>query len=339
MRIAILSTPFIRVPPAGYGGTELFCYELSEELCARGHDVTIFTTGDAWTSCRKRWLFAAPSWPPHPHDDINHVAWALSEIRGGGYDVVHLNSALAVPFHRHVDAPCVLTLHHHRDPATSRLYAENPAVSYVCISARQRALEDPLPAAVIHHGVRPDRYLPSDEEDGYLLHLGRYAPEKGTHLAIDVAAAAGLPLKLAGRTHAQDRDYFASAVAPRLGQPGVEDLGEADPKRKIALLRRARALLCPLQWEEPFGLVAIEAMLTGTPVLAFARGALPEIVDEGITGFLAPPDDVASLGRIAARLRGFDRRACAARARRRFSAAAMTDAYEALYRRVAAGRG
>jgi glycosyltransferase involved in cell wall biosynthesis len=251
--------------------------------------------------------------------------------------VVHLNSALAVPFHRHVDAPCVYTLHHHRDPATSRLYAENPGVSYVCISARQRAIEDPLPAAVIHHGIRPDPYLPSDEEDGYLLHLGRFAPEKGTHLAVDVAVAAGLPLKLAGRTHPQDSAYFAAEVAPRLGQPGVEEVGEAGPNRKVALLRRARALLCPLQWEEPFGLVAIEAMLTGTPVLAFARGSLPEIVDEGITGFLAPPDDVAALARIASRLGSFDRAACAARARRRFSAAAMTDAYEALYKRITAG--
>jgi glycosyltransferase involved in cell wall biosynthesis len=336
MRIAILSTPFIRVPPLGYGGTELFCYTLAEELHARGHDVTLFTTGDSSVSCRTRFLYAEPEWPPHPHDEIHHVAWALSEASSAGYDIVHLNSALGVPFQRYVDAPVVYTLHHHRDPATSRLYAAHPGIAYVAISERQRAIEAPLPAAVIHHGLRPDLYPPSETEDGYLLHLGRYAPEKGTHLAVDVAAGAGLPLKLAGRTHPQDAAYFAANLAERLTRPGVTELGEADPPRKLGLLRRARALLCPLQWEEPFGLVAIEAMLTGTPVLGFARGSLPEIVDEGVTGFLAPPDDVAGLSRLATRLARFDRAACARRARERFSAAVMTDAYEGLYRRLCA---
>jgi glycosyltransferase involved in cell wall biosynthesis len=336
MRIAIISTPFIRVPPAGYGGTELFCYELAEELHARGHDVTLFTTGDSEVSCRKRWLYPRPEWPPQPHDEIAHAAWAISEAAGGGFDVVHLNSPLGVPLARFVDAPVVYTIHHHREAATSRMYAANPGVGYVAISCRQRDLEAPLPGAVvIHHGLRPDRYLPGGTDGGYLLHLGRYAPEKGTHLAVDVAAQAGLPLKLAGRTHAQDAAYFAEHVAPRLGRPGVEELGEADVLQKIALLRHARALVCPLRWEEPFGLVAIEAMLCGVPVLGFARGSFPEIVEEGVTGFLAPPDDVAALARLCAHLPGFDRAACARRARARFTAAAMTDAYEALYHRLA----
>jgi glycosyltransferase involved in cell wall biosynthesis len=339
MRIAIVSTPFIRVPPAGYGGTELFCHELAEELHARGHDVTLFTTGGSAAPCRLRWLYPDPSWPPHPHDEILHATWAMSAAVAAGAEVVHLNSALGIPLSRLLDAPVVYTIHHHHEPATSRLYRAYPDVAYVAISHRQRELSAPLPGAVvIHHGLRPERYPPSEEEDGYLLHLGRYAPEKGTHLAIDVAAAAGLPLLLAGRTHAQDAAYFAAEVAPRLGRPGVEELGEADRSRKIALLRRARAVVCPLRWEEPFGLVAIEAMLSGTPVLGFARGSFPEIVEEGVTGFLAPPDDVAALARLASRLAGFDRAACARRARERFTASAMTDAYEALYRRVIAER-
>jgi glycosyltransferase involved in cell wall biosynthesis len=337
MRIAILSTPFVRVPPIGYGGTELFCYELAEELHARGHDVSLFTTGDSETSCRKRWIYPRPEWPPHPHDEINHAAWAMSAAARTGAEVVHLNSALGVPFQRYLDAPVVYTLHHHHDPATSRLYAAHPDIGYVAISARQRELMAPLPGAVvIHHGLRPEVYPPSLEDDGYLLHLGRYAPEKGTHLALDVAAEAGLPLRLAGRVHPPDLDYFTTHVAPRLGRPGVAEVGEADRERKVALLRGARALLCPLQWEEPFGLVAIEAMLCGTPVLGFARGAFPEIVEEGLTGFLAPPDDTAALARLATRLGGFDRGACARRARERFTVAAMTDAYEALYRRMVA---
>lgn len=335
MRIAILSTPFIRVPPAGYGGTELFCYELAEELHARGHDVTLYTTGDSTTSCRKRALYAEAQWPPTPHDDATHVAWALADVLSGSCDVVHVNSALAVPFTRFVNLPIVYTLHHHREEPTSRLYAAHQHLTYVAISRRQLELETRLDdACVIHHGLSPERYPESDRDDGYLLHLGRYAPEKGTHLAVDVARATGCPIVLAGRTHRQDAAYFEKEVVPRLGQPGVAEVGEADHPRKLALLRGARALVCPLQWEEPFGLVAIEAMLCGTPVIGFARGSYPEIVDEGVTGFLAPPGDAATLAKLATRLDGFDRRACARRARQRFTTAVMTDAYEALYARV-----
>jgi glycosyltransferase involved in cell wall biosynthesis len=337
MRIAILSTPFIRVPPIGYGGTELFCYELAEELHARGHDVTLFTTGDSEVSCQKRSLYPTPQWPPHPHDEANHAAWALAEAVSAGFEVVHLNSQLGVPFQRFIAAPLVHTIHHPREEATSRLYAAHPGVRYVAISQRQLQLEAPLPGAVvIHHGLSPERYPPSGHDDGYLLHLGRYAPEKGTHLAIDIATLASVPIKLAGRTHPTDAAYFATHVAPRLRGRGVEELGEAHQEQKLALLRGARALLCPLQWEEPFGLVAIEAMLCGTPVLGFARGSFPEIVEDGLTGFLAPPDEVEALARRVLDLRGFDRAACARRARERFSIGVMTTAYEALYRRLAA---
>jgi glycosyltransferase involved in cell wall biosynthesis len=337
VRIAILSTPFIRVPPAGYGGTELFCYELAEELHARGHDVTLYTTGDSTTSCRKRWLYARAEWPPTACDDTTHVAWSLSDILNGDFDVVHLNSALALPFTRFADRPFVYTIHHHREEPASRLYAAHQYVAYVAISRRQLELETRLEhATVIHHGLSPERYPESDRDAGYLLHLGRYAPEKGTHLAIDAARIAGLPLVLAGRTHAQDRAYFEAKVAPLLRGADVSEVGEADHPRKLSLLRGARALLCPLQWEEPFGLVAIEAMLCGTPVIGFARGSYPEIVEEGVTGFLAPPGDAAALARLVARLDGFDRRACARRARERFTTAVMTDAYEALYERLVA---
>lgn len=338
MRIAILSTPFIRVPPAGYGGTELFCYELAEELHARGHDVTLYTTGDSVTSCAKRWLYARPQWPPAPHDEINHLSWALRDVLARGFDVAHLNSPLGVPLSRFADVPIVYTLHHDREAPMSRVYDAHAGVAYVAISRRQLELETKLRhATVIHHGLSPERYPESDRDDGYLLHLGRYAADKGTHVAIDIALAAGLPIKLAGRTHPGDVSYFVTEVAPRLGHGSVMEVGEADHAKKLALLRGARALLCPLAWEEPFGLVAIEAMLTGTPVLGFARGSFPEIVDEGVTGFLAAPGDASALAKIAAKLDRFDRRACARRARERWSTGVMADAYEALYARVARG--
>lgn len=339
MRIAIVSTPFIRVPPTGYGGTELFCYELAEELHARGHDVTLFTTADSISSTRRRALYQHPVWPPNPSDEVIHAAWALADIEREGFDVAHFNSALGLPFGRFVSTPIVHTIHHGREEPISRLYASCPQVAFVAISRRQLELETPLASAtVIHHGVSSERYPPSDRDEGYLLHLGRWAHEKGTHLAVDAARAAGLPIKLAGRVHSQDRGYFERELRPRFALPGVTEVGEANYEQKLALLRGAAALLCPLQWEEPFGLVAIEAMFCGTPIVGFARGAFPEIVDEGVTGFLAPDDDVSALAALASGLGRFDRRACARRARERFSIAAMTDAYERLYARVAGRR-
>lgn len=335
MRIAVLSTPFIRVPPSGYGGTELFCWELSEELAARGHEVTLYTTGDSITHCSRRALYHRAEWPPTAHDDVNHVAWAFSEIAHREFDLVQLNSSLGVPFARFVSVPIVHTIHHHREEPMSRLFAAHPRVVYVAVSGRQLALETPLArSAVIHHGLSPDRYAPSLRDQGYLLHLGRYAMEKGTHLAIDAARLAGLPIKLAGRTHAPDVGYFAAEIRPRLAQEGVEELGEAAHDRKVDLLRGARALLCPLQWEEPFGLVAIEAMLCGTPVVGFPRGSFPEIIDQGVTGFLVEDGDVTAMARVAASLTRFDRAACTLRARERFSTQVMTNAYERLYERV-----
>jgi glycosyltransferase involved in cell wall biosynthesis len=339
MRIAIISTPFIRVPPAGYGGTELFCHELCEELVARGHDVTLFATGDSVTKARKRWLYLRPEWPPSPADELNHAAWALGEVQKGGFDVVQLNSPLGLPFTRWIDAPAVLTLHLHREEPTSRLLTTHPQVTFVAISRRQLDLEVSLPrSTVIHHGLSPERYPPSAESHGYLLHLGRYAPEKGTHLALDAAAAAELPIKLAGRIHPPDRAYFEEQIIPRLAWPTVEEVGEVGHDRKVALLRGARALVAPLEWEEPFGLAAIEAMLCGTPVIGFPRGSFTEIIDEGVTGFLAPDGDVEAIARLARKLERFDRLGCARRARARFSAKTMVNAYEALYARLAKAR-
>jgi len=341
MRIAIISTPFIRVPPDGYGGTELFCYELAEELHARHHEVTIFTTGDSVVRCRKRFLYPRGQWPMTAADEFNHIGWAFSEIARStaGFDVVQTNSPLSIPLAPFLKLPIVHTIHHKREDEFSRIYAIHPDVHYVGISRRQLSMETSLPhATVIHHGVSPESYPVSREDAGYLLHLGRFAAEKGTDLAIDVAEKAGLRLVLAGRVHPQDHAFFASSVAPRLGHPYVELVGEADSKRKVELLRGARALVCPLRWEEPFGLVVVEAMMCGTPVLGFARGAFPEIIDEGVTGFSIPADDVEGMAKIAQSLDRFDRLACARRARERFTTSAMTDAYQALFRRALAER-
>jgi glycosyltransferase involved in cell wall biosynthesis len=341
MRIAIVSTPFVRVPPRGYGGTELFCGNLAEGLLCREHDVTLFATGDSEFSGHLKAYFHEAKWPPSDDVDLIHLRWALKEIARDprGYDAVLINSAQGIELARDLGLTVVYTLHHPREERLSRLYAAHPEVHYVGISARQLELEVPLRnASLIHHGLDISAYPPSRRCEGYLLHLGRFAPEKGTHLAIDAARLAGVPIVVAGRAHANDNDqlYYARKVVPRLRLPGVEAVGEADHERKVALLRGARALLCPIEWEEPFGLIATEAMLTGTPVIGFARGSFPEIVDDGVSGLLV--SDVAEMAKAIHSVRRLDRARCARRARERFSADRMVADYERVFASVARPR-
>jgi glycosyltransferase involved in cell wall biosynthesis len=334
MRIAIVSTPFVRVPPPGYGGTELFCGTLAEALLRRGHDVTLFATGDSRFSGELRACFEQPSWPPTDAIDRTHARFCMHEISRAriGYDAVQVNSPACIAAARDLGIPVVYTIHHTRDEKMSKLYDAHPEVHYVAISQRQLELETPFDrASVIHHGIDVDAYPTSLGDDGYVLHLGRFSPEKGTHHAIDAAAKARVPIVIAGRVHEKDEDarYYREELIPRFEQPGVIRAGEADHRRKASLLRGARALLCPVQWEEPFGLISIEAMVCGTPVIAFARGALPEIIDDGVTGMIV--SDVDQMAEAIARARHWDRKKCMARARDRFSADRMAREYEQIF--------
>jgi glycosyltransferase involved in cell wall biosynthesis len=338
MRIAIVSTPFVRVPPCGYGGTELFCSHLAEGLHRRGHQVTLFATGDSEFSGVLKAHVAEAQWPPSDEIDVAHLRWSLGEVAadGDGYDAVQINSAHGIGLAPELGIPVVYTLHHPREESLSQIYAAHPEVHYVGISQRQLELEVPLPhTSLIHHGVEVGVYPPSKRNDGYVLHLGRFAPEKGTHLAIDAARRAEVPIVVAGRVHPNDNDqrYYGQEVAPRLHLPGVEVVGEAYQERKVALLRGARALLCPIQWEEPFGLIAIEAMLTGTPVIGFAKGSFPEIIDPGVTGLLV--SDLREMVSAIHMVRGWDRMRCARRARERFSSDRMVADYERLFASMA----
>jgi len=334
MRIAIVSTPFVRVPPPGYGGTELFCGTLAEALLRRGHDVTLFATGDSRFGGELRACFEQPSWPPSDPIDRTHARYCMHEISRArvAYDAVQVNTPACIAAARDLGIPIVYTIHHQCEEKSSKLYAAHREVHYVAISERQLELETPLErASVIHHGIDSDAYPPSLRDDGYVLHLGRFSPEKGTHHAIDAAAKARVPIVVAGRLHEKPEDerYYQDDLLPRFEQPGVIRVGEADHRRKASLLRGARALLCPVQWEEPFGLIAIEAMACGTPVIAFPRGALPEIVEEGVTGMLV--SDIDQMAHAIARARHWDRKKCIARARARFSADRMARDYEKLF--------
>lgn len=331
----MISTPFVPVPPPLYGGTELVVAELVSGATAAGHEVTLFTCGEP-TLAGARVLYDCPQWPPDPHAELVHAAWAIGEVLGDGrrYDLIHAHVPSALALSRFVDVPMIYTVHHARDPHLAPLYARADA-QLIAVSARQRDLSPPLARAqVIHHGLSPERYPLGDGAGGYAVFLGRIAAQKGAHHAIDAARWAGVPLKLAGRPHAGDRDYYAREVRPRLGAPGAARVGLIGGADKSALLASACALLFPIEWEEPFGLVMIEAMLCGTPVIAFPHGSVAEVVDEGVTGFIVK-DAFAMAERLAQVARGgFDRRLCRERARARFDARRMVAEHLALYRQV-----
>ena len=341
MRIAMISTPFLSVPPHDYGGTELVVYELVEGLLDRGHDVTLFATGDSRTRARLRALYPAPQWPPGPFTDLNHISWAMAHAASGGFDVVHAHSAVALATGRLIpQVPLVYTIHHTQNEALSGYYRHFSRVEYVAISGDQARREPGVErCAVVHHGLDVRRYHWTEHPDGYVCFLARFAPEKGVHTAIDVAARAGVPIRVAGEVHPPNLDYYHAEVEPRLGLPHVTYLGCVGNDRKVPLLRDARALLAPIDWNEPFGLMFIEAMLSGCPVVTFGRGSVPEIVEHGVTGFIArSAEEMAQLIRPGGPVDRLDRGRIRAHAMRRFSRDRMAADYERVYL-AAAGRG
>lgn len=297
MRIALIAPPFIPVPPLRYGGTELFIAQLAEGLQSLGVEVIVYTNGESTVGVEKRWLYETPRWPIEGEiygsiHDINHTSWAVRDAWNEA-DIIHLNNTPGLAFARFRGPQFVYTLHHAHNDTLSEFYKYLPEVNYVTISKFQQARE-PMPRiCTIHHGLDLDRYIFRAEKQPYLAFLGRIAPLKGTHVAIEVARKTGIPLKIAGEVQPCFRDYYEAEVKPHIDGKFIEYVGEADLLAKNELLSNAMAMLFPIQWDEPFGLVMIEAMATGTPVLAMPGGAVREVVSDGVSGFVCEtPEDI-----------------------------------------------
>ncbi|GAA3796383.1 glycosyltransferase family 4 protein [Cellulomonas soli] len=326
-----------RVPPLDYGPWEQVAATLTEGLVARGHDVTLFATADSTTSARLH-AQAPAGYEEDPTVDAKvsealHIA-AVFE-RAAQFDVISNQfDFLPLAFSRLVGTPVVTTVHGFSSERIVPVYrAYDDVVHYVSISDADRH-PDLHYAATIHHGIEVDRFSAGDGQGGHLLFLGRIHPDKGTATAIEVARRAGLPLVIAGPV--QDEEYFRRAVAPAIDGSAVRYVGPVGPQERDRLLGGALALLHPIDFDEPFGLSVAESLVTGTPVIAHARGSMPELVRPGVSGHLV--DGIDEAVRAVAAVHRIDRAACRADAIARFSADTMVDAYEHLFREVVAGR-
>ncbi len=343
MRIAQIAPLFESVPPKRYGGTERVVHWLTEELVAKGHDVTLFATGDSVTSATLVPVRAQAARFVANFERNNAPYARMLELvfrRAGEFDVLHFH----IDFHpfslfSRQPVPFVSTLHGRMDQDwVTEIYDLFPQVKLVSISDNQRR---PMPhldwAATVLHGMPPGLLTPQREgARDYFAFLGRISPEKGIESAIRIAAAAGVRLRIAAKIGEEDVQYYRDVVAPLLEAGDVEFLGEIDDARKPAFLSGARALLFPIDWPEPFGLVMIEAMACGCPVIAFRRGSVPEVVEDGVTGFVV--DSMAEAVAACARVDALDRATVRRRFEQRWTSGRMADDYVALYERLIGGR-
>ena len=347
MRVALVSTSAVPVPPKAYGGTELVVTSLARGLTRRGHAVTVYATGESRPEAELRFLLKRAVWPPSEEAELEHAAFTWRSIQQDDhFDVVHIHTSAALrtaPAPERIGPAVAFTIHHERCEDLVQLYRRfHHRVSFVAISRRQAELLPELRIrTVIHHGIDASQFPLGSGRGGYCAFLGRFAREKGVHTAIDAAVAAGVPLRIGAPRPSNDveryRTYFAKEVRPRLDRHrSCKWLGELDHRGKVDLIANARALLFPIAWEEPFGLVMIESMMCGTPVLAFGGGSVPEVVLPGATGHIvSTPHEMA---RKLRSIRDLDRVRCREHAVEAFHEKNMVDAYESLYADLIAER-
>ncbi|HEV8339627.1 MAG TPA: glycosyltransferase family 4 protein [bacterium] len=338
MRIAQIAPLYESVPPSLYGGTERVVSNLTEELVRRGHEVTLFASGDSLTAatlipCCDRALRL----DGRVRDAYAYTTIELGMVyeRAEAFDIIHNHiDYFAFPFAALSPTPTLTTLHGRLDlPEVARVHGYFPEAPLVSISDAQRA---PLPQAnwqaTIYNGISPEAFTLQHRAGDYLAFLGRISFEKRPDRAIEIALGTGLPLRIAAKVDDADREYFTHAIKPMLSHSLVEFLGEIDETAKNAFLGGAYAYLFPIDWPEPFGITMIEAMATGTPVIAMNCGSVPEVVAHGRTGFVC--QTLAEMVAAVARVPEISREACRRHVEERFTAAGMADAYEAAYRRL-----
>jgi glycosyltransferase involved in cell wall biosynthesis len=340
MKIAQVAPLMEAVPPRLYGGTERIVSYLTDQLVELGHDVTLFASGDSVTKAKLE-----PVWPCALRLDAGMRDYLAPHVvmlehlarRADEFDIVHLHiDYLGFPVLQRAGTRFLATLHGRLDLAElGSIYDIFDDVPVVSISDAQR---EPLPHAgyvgTVYHGLPERMLLPSFGAGGYLAFLGRISPEKAPDAAIRIAAAAGMPLKIAAKVDNVDRQYFVDRIEPMLDAAHVEFIGEIGEHEKGEFLGNAAALLFPIAWREPFGLAMIEAMACGTPVIAFRNGSVPEVVDDGVTGFIVDNEEAA----VAAtrKLRSLDRALVRGVFEERFTARRMAEDYINVYRRLIA---
>lgn len=336
MRIAQVAPLYESVPPKLYGGTERVVSWLTEELVALGHEVTLFASGDSLTSAR-----LIPACPtalrlnPACVDEFAHHLKMLELVRQekDEFDLIHFHiDYVHFPLSRSERLPQVSTLHGRLSiPDLVPLYREFCDMPVVSISVAQRL---PLPWAnwqgTVHHGLPATNFEPCFEPGHYLAFLGRVSPEKGLDQAIEIAKRSEIPLKIAAKVDRADREFFESRIKPLLDSELIEFIGEICESEKNEFLGNALALLFPIVWEEPFGIVLIEAMASGIPIIAYARGSVPEIVEDGVNGFLVR--DADSAVKAVRRIDQIDRGLCRRQFEQRFTSKRMAQDYLTIYR-------
>lgn len=343
MRIAQVAPLWERVPPPAYGGTELVVSLLTEELVRRGHEVTLFASGDSISSARLESVHPrALRLDPNVKECGIYEMLQLTQVyeRANEFDIIHSHmGCAALPYAKLVKTPTIHTLHGIFTPDNEKMFTYARQQPFVSISNSQREPRLGLNCvATVYNGIDTSifDFYPQPSDPPYLAFLGRISPEKGAHLAIEIAQRTGWRLKMAGKIDVVDVDYYEQEIKPHIDGEQIQYLGEANHTQKNFLMGNAVATLFPITWREPFGLVMVESMASGTPVIAMNLGSASEVIDQGRTGFICQNVDecVAALDRIYE----IDRRVCREHVISNFSAKRMADGYEAVYQQLIEAR-